>query len=713
MPEKRGVAAQARGGRYSSLRGQKPAVFWKTWPKTGTLIYERLLKAYLLTARLRVILPLGEKKTGMAKVLNSLVVSGEPAIQQALEVIMSGNLEGYTPYFRTVALAEVDTQDERPDLVFIDNKDKMPLAEIERITGFFAGCTHVLLDTVQSEDFRRELMRAGVDEVMSLAELQSPLGRHLLEKLLALKDLADAEALVEQSEERFRGIIEHAHDMISLLDADGTILYTSPSFGRQLGYEAWEVLGQTLFDFVHDSDRYILQQNFKKLLTGASADGVSLEYQIRNSAGEWRHIEATASNLLNNMTVQAVVLNARDVTEQKKVELELENYRRHLEELVEKRTREAEAANQRADTVLAASPDTLIAIDLDGRISFMSQHYFARYPKSAPQMHGMHILDAFDLMADEVHLRRDDPRYLEMREWWKKPQGTREFRLSSGMWIRLQARKMLSTGETVISTTDISDYKRQQALLAAQSAELAAALEKEKDIVEQQKTFISMVSHEFRTPLTIIDGNAQIILRRGESLPKNVLEKRAGTIRSAVDRLVRLIETLLSAHMLESGKLTVEPEPCDLAALLREVCEDHQDISPDHDIRLRIRDLPPRMMLDGKVVRQMMANLLSNAVKYSPDNPLVEVSAFREGDHVIIEVTDHGVGIPEEEQSRIFGKYFRASTSGGIPGSGLGLSLVKQFVELHNGSIELRSRVGVGTALTVSLPIKQPEGIAV
>ena len=176
---------------------------------------------------------------------------------------------------------------------------------------------------------------------------------------------------------------------------------------------------------------------------------------------------------------------------------------------------------------------------------------------------------------------------------------------------------------------------------------------------------------------------------------------------------MRLIETLLSAHMLESGKLNVELAPCDLAHLIRESCEDHQDISPDHDIRLRMNNLPPRMMLDEKVVRQMMANLLSNAVKYSPDNPLVEVSAFREGERVIIEVTDHGVGIPEEEQPRIFGKYFRASTSGGIPGSGLGLSLVKQFVELHNGDIELRSKVGVGTALTVSLPILQQEETAV
>jgi len=641
----------------------------------------------------------------MGKILNSLVISATSATQAALEDIMQNNIEGYTPRFTTVGFENLVTPQPEPDLVFINNVPPQPIETLEYITGLFAGHTQVLLDDDHDEDNRRAFMKAGVDEVMSIAELQSPVGRHLLEKLLALKDLADAEALIEQSEERFRGIIEHAHDMIILLDADGTVLYTSPAFGRQMGYDAWEVLGQTIFDFVHDSDRYIMRQNFNRLLAEPNAAGMSLEFQMKNKAGVWRNLEAIGSNLLSNVTVQAVVFNFRDVTEQKQAEGELEKYRRHLEELIEKRTREAEAANQRADTVLAASPDTLIAIDSKGCISFMSQHYFLRYPKSAPRLHGLHILDAFDLMADEVHLSKDDQRYIQMREWWKNPQGTREFRLASGMWVRLQARRMASTGEIVVSTTDISEYKRQQALLAAQSAELASALEKEKDVVEQQRTFISMVSHEFRTPLTIIDGNAQIILSRGATLPREMLERRAVTIRSAVERLIRLIETLLSAHMIESGKLTVEIEDCNLAQVIEEACTDQQDISPSHQIKLSMRDLPPVMRLDGKVIREMMANLLSNAVKYSPQSPLVEVMAFAEADSVVIEVTDYGVGIPEDEQPRIFGKYFRASTSGGIPGSGLGLSLVKQFVELHNGSISLRSKVGVGTALTVTLPL--------
>ena len=108
-------------------------------------------------------------------------------------------------------------------------------------------------------------------------------------------------------------------------------------------------------------------------------------------------------------------------------------------------------------------------------------------------------------------------------------------------------------------------------------------------------------------------------------------------------------------------------------------------------------------------MRQMMTNLLSNAVKYAPDQPEITVVAKVDSNSILIEVTDKGVGIPEDELPRIFGKYFRASTSGGIPGSGLGLNLVKQLVELHNGAIKLKSKAGQGTAVTVTLPIIAPE----
>lgn len=641
----------------------------------------------------------------MSLILNSLVISESLQPQKTLERIMENNIEGYTLSFMTRPLEMLGNIDRDPDLIFIESTKVFTPEMAQEITRKFPGRTYILLEN-DPEPVRRRYLKAGMDEVMSIAALESDVGRHLLEKLVALKDLAAAEARVEQSEERFRDIIEHSHDMIALLDHDATILYTSPAFGRQMGYEQWEVLGQTLFDFVQGDERENLEKNFRKLLTVSSSQGMSMEFQFRRKDGEWRSIEAIASNLLRNMTVQAIVLNSRDVTDQKQNEIELENYRRHLEDLVSQRTREVEAANRRADTFLAASPDTLIALDSEGRISFASQHYKLRYPNDATTFsRGRYIIDAFEVMAKSIPLPPDDPRYQEMKDWWMNPQGSREFRMSGGMWARFQAKRMEDSGEIVISTTDITDYKRQQALLAAQSAELTAALEIERKVVEQQKTFVSMVSHEFRTPLTIIDGNAQIILNRGATLPQETLTKRSQTIRAAVERLVRLIETVLSAHMMESGKLSIEPAPCDLEQLVRDAVADQQDISPKHHIRLDIGTIPRKLQLDEKVIRQTMTNLLSNAVKYSPRTENIDVSVVQDGDTIVIKVADNGVGIPADEMPRIFAKYFRASTSGGISGSGLGLSLVKQFIELHNGTIGLESQVGVGTVVTVKLPV--------
>ncbi|MBI1216862.1 MAG: hypothetical protein GC185_13750 [Alphaproteobacteria bacterium] len=513
----------------------------------------------------------------MSQVLNSLVISRGRETLHTLEEIMSNNIEGHILSFSGHDVDELAAVDREPDLIFIENRDGLGESDIAAVLAAFPHKTYVVLDDTPDKT-RDRFIGAGADEVMSLSDLQSNIARHLLGKLLAFKDLAEAEK-------------------------------------------------------------------------------------------------------------------------------ELEEHRRHLEQLVARRTREAEEANLRADTVLAASPDALIAIDEKGCISFLSRHYYTAYPKSAPKLErGMHIRDAVRLVMEEMGMDESDPRHAEMLEWWQRPKGTKEFRMDNGVWLRMQPRRMTETNDTVISTTNITNYKRQQALLADQSAKLAMSLAKEKDVVEQQKTFISMVSHEFRTPLTIIDGNAQIIQKRGDTIGKEALEKRAGVIRSAVERLVRLIETILSAHMMESGKLSVSPEPCDLAALIREVCAEMQEISPEHEIVTELRGLPESMMLDAKIMRQMLSNLLSNAVKYSPGGRKVEVRGFCEGDRVLVEVKDNGVGIPEKDLEHIFERYYRASTSSGIPGSGLGLSLVRQFVDLHGGTVGLRSKVGVGTVITVSLP---------
>ncbi|MEZ0223354.1 MAG: ATP-binding protein [Alphaproteobacteria bacterium] len=642
----------------------------------------------------------------MSQVLNSLVIANSLDTLRELEYVMVNNIEGYVLSFTHYRLEALGTMDREPDLIFIENDGRLKGEDVRKVIEMFPKKTYVVLDG-NPERERSMFLRAGIDEVMSLTELQSNVGRHLLEKLVAWKHVADAETRAEQSEERFRGIIEHSSDIIMLLDSEATVLYCSPAFTRQTGHEIWTALGQNILDFVHEDGRAGIERGMRELMMMPASESKSMELQFLHKNGDWLTMEATGSNLLRDVTVQAVVLHLRNVTGQKQAEVELKLYRLHLEDMVARRTREAQEANRRADIVIASSPDALIAMDEKGVITFASRHYSLLYPKSAKIMAaGNHIMEAFDVVTAEVGIPKHDPRYTEMRQWWEKPKGAKEFKMPNGTWVRLQSRRIQETNGIVISTTNITDYKRQQALLAAQSAELEASLAKEKSVVEQQKIFVSMVSHEFRTPLTIIDGNAQIIHSRGDTIGKEALQKRAVTIRTGVDRLVRLIDTILSAHALDVGKLVVNKEDSDLAKLIRDVCADQQDISPNHKIRVEIRGVPPVMQIDEKIIRQMLANLVSNAVKYSPRSNAVEIMAFREGSNIFIEVQDHGVGIPESEVQHVFSRYFRASTSTGIPGSGLGLTLVKQFVDMHDGTVNLRSKVGIGTVVTVSLPIR-------
>lgn len=643
----------------------------------------------------------------MKKTLHSLLITANPlAAAPVLERILRVTLASYEHHFAICELGQIGQITDWIDLVFVDDTSgTLEIADAVTLTEAFKKTTCVVLGDY-SVDQRGELLRNGVDEVMSMGELESPLGRHLLEKLLAFKQLAEAQQRAVQSEERFKGVIEHAHEIMLLVEADGTVVYTSPAFARQSGYEEWEILGQNLLGFIHPDDVERARQGFSAVCAASPNTPQALEYRLSGKDGGWRQYEAVATNLLGTDTVHAVVMNLRDVTAQRQAEEQLENYRQHLETLVEKRTRELVEVQARANTVIDASPDALLAMDAAGTILFISEHYRQSYPKSAGILvPGRHVADVFRQVSREMGLQEADPRYHEILAWWREPRGSIEFLMDNGTCLRLRAKQMQNGQGTVVATTNITDLKRQQAMLAEQAAELAAALETERDIVEQQKTFVSMVSHEFRTPLTIIDGNAQIIQSRAETIDPAALVKRGTTIRGAVDRLIRLIEAILSSHMMDSGRLRAEPMPCDVAGVIGAAVRDQQEISAGHNIVAQLDDLPPQMMLDEKIIRQMLANLLSNAVKYSPGKDRVYVRAGRQGRDVVISVQDYGVGIPEKELPKIASKYFRASTSSGIPGTGLGLSLVRRFVELHGGQFDIASQEGRGTTVTVRLPL--------
>jgi signal transduction histidine kinase len=208
--------------------------------------------------------------------------------------------------------------------------------------------------------------------------------------------------------------------------------------------------------------------------------------------------------------------------------------------------------------------------------------------------------------------------------------------------------------------------------LVQQATMLEERLEAEQRLTSLQRNFVSMASHELRTPLTIIDGQAQRLFSLRERLSPEIVAERIGSIRAAVRRMTHSMEHLLNSSRLFDGdaSLYFHPVSIDPAALLHKVCQLYREISPGARIVERLNDLPPIMFGDPNLLHQAFSNLFSNAIKYSPDRALVKLTARVEADWLVVEVEDHGLGIPRETVV-VLDRYHRGSNVTGIVGTGL------------------------------------------
>jgi two-component system, OmpR family, sensor kinase len=244
--------------------------------------------------------------------------------------------------------------------------------------------------------------------------------------------------------------------------------------------------------------------------------------------------------------------------------------------------------------------------------------------------------------------------------------------------------------------------------LAQQASMLQEKLAQEQRLMLLQRNFVSMASHEFRTPLTIIDGHAQRLIRMKDRLGAEDLAERAGKIRNAVFRMTHLIHNLIDSARVIDGdvELYFHPSTTDLTMLLHEVCQLQREITPHARILESFDTRPLPIVGDSSLLFQVFSNLLSNAVKYSPGAGLITVTAALDPSRVaIISVEDHGIGIAATDRDRVFERYYRGSNAAGIIGTGVGLYFVKLVVELHGGNVVAESREGEGSRFTVRLPL--------
>jgi two-component system OmpR family sensor kinase len=241
--------------------------------------------------------------------------------------------------------------------------------------------------------------------------------------------------------------------------------------------------------------------------------------------------------------------------------------------------------------------------------------------------------------------------------------------------------------------------------LAMQAEVLTGALARERALASEQRNFITTMSHEFRTPLNSIDGNAQrLIATKDRTTPAQIAD-RAHRIRAAVFRMTSLVESLTGTMQSTIGPAQSRARCFNLSAMLRDLAHYYCEIGFDDALEERIDDLPEKMIGDPELLHFAFSNLISNAFKYSPEGGIVTLTATAKDGLVEVTVEDRGLGIPPDEIDRVRERFYRANNVGSIPGMGVGLHLVDQIVRQHGGCLRIESEVGRGTRMTVSLPI--------
>lgn len=263
------------------------------------------------------------------------------------------------------------------------------------------------------------------------------------------------------------------------------------------------------------------------------------------------------------------------------------------------------------------------------------------------------------------------------------------------------ARTMRRFGEGGLDARATEEGPTEVADMARRFNEMAASIARQR---KERQTFIAGVVHDLRNPLSVLRLSTEVVSAEPE-LPRARLVKVLGTVGRQVGRLERMVGDLLESMTIEAGTVRLRLEDHDARVVAREVAELYAATSPAHPIELDLPDRSVPLRCDGMRVEQVLSNLLSNAIKYSPEGGAVALQVEADREHVVFRVRDHGVGMSADDAATAFEPFRRsAGMRDQVPGSGLGLHVVRKLVEAHGGRIALETAPGAGSTFEVTLP---------
>lgn len=255
--------------------------------------------------------------------------------------------------------------------------------------------------------------------------------------------------------------------------------------------------------------------------------------------------------------------------------------------------------------------------------------------------------------------------------------------------------------------TRTQELKTTLQALEASKAEVEAALNKEKELSDLKTRFVSMASHEFRTPLSTILSSASLVAKYRLAEEQDKRDKHIQRIKSAVNNLTDILNEFLSIGRIEEGRVQTNFSSFNIREQIQLVCNEMQTIMKTGQHFNYIHKGPQKVYLDLSLLRNVMINLLSNAIKFSFEQSLIDIRTEVSENAILISVKDYGLGIPDEDRKHLFERFFRAQNVTNIQGTGLGLHIVSKYVELMNGDIQVESELEKGTQFNIRFNYEQ------
>jgi PAS domain S-box-containing protein len=235
--------------------------------------------------------------------------------------------------------------------------------------------------------------------------------------------------------------------------------------------------------------------------------------------------------------------------------------------------------------------------------------------------------------------------------------------------------------------------------------EARKSLERERELNELKTKFVSIASHEFRTPLSTVMSSAALIQQYKDKNDLEKVDKHVLRIKSSVNHLTQILNDFLSLGKLEEGKVDIKVETIEINNFLLEISEEVQSfLKDDQKINVNCPTEIKQIETDPRILRNIMFNLISNASKYSEPGKTISIDCRQENGKILFSIKDHGIGIPKEDQKHLFDRFYRASNAGQIQGTGLGLNIVRRYADLLGGEISFKSDYGKGSTFYISIP---------